>query len=189
MAVGSIYVRILSYRETPESREAILSLGQSISENQKACPEPELLKKLPLELESGYQLRKDRVGYFHSYLVLNMLYYISHQNILNLNHSTQAVFAPYELKIDSETKKSIQFLLIQYPDKKKASLALEQFHKTYLPEFSNNFKKNGKIIESNSYEIEDGIIGYRLDKIYLSILFELPDRKLAKSILRQISQD
>ncbi|MCP3899089.1 MAG: hypothetical protein GY707_05065, partial [Desulfobacteraceae bacterium] len=69
IATDSIYVRIFSYLETEETRKTILSLGQWITKNRKACQEPELLKKLPLELGPGYQLRKDRIGYFRSYLV------------------------------------------------------------------------------------------------------------------------
>ncbi|MCP4024528.1 MAG: hypothetical protein GY729_22000 [Desulfobacteraceae bacterium] len=184
-AFDSIYVRIMSYQETPEARKAILSLHKVMLENRTSCPEPELLKRLPLELASDYQLRKDRIGYFHSYLVLNMLYYISHQNVLNLDHSTNVVFAPYEQQIDSQTKKKVQFLLIQYPDKAKAVLALEQFHNAYLPEF----KKEDKILKSNSYKIEDGVVCYRLDENYLTILFELDDLELAKTILSRVSQN
>jgi len=182
MAIDSFYVRILSNHETIEAKKAILSIGRLISENRKTCPEPELLRRLPLKLNANYQLKKERTGFFHSYLVLNMLYYISHQNIFNLNHSTKAVFAQYESDKDSANKKRIHFLLIQYPEKKKASLALEQFHKIYLPEFS---KKSN----SNSFKIEDGVIGYRLDENYLTLLFELSDIKTANLILSQIRQD
>lgn len=182
MAIDSLYVRILSNHDTPEAKKEILSMGQLIAENRKTCPEPELLQRLPLKLNPNYQLKRDRIGFFHSYLVLNMLYYISHQNILNLNLSTKAVFAPYESDKDSANKKRIQLLQIQYPDKEKASIALEQFHKIYLPEFP-------KILKSNSFKIEDGVMGYRLDENYLTILFELPDLKTANSILSQIGQD
>ncbi len=186
IATDSVYVRIFSYLETEETRKTILSLGQWITKNRKTCQEPELLKKMPLELGPGYQLRKDRIGYFRSYLVLNNMYYISHQNILNLNHSTSAVFAPYELMIDSNTKKKIQFLLIQYPDKATSYKALEQFHKTYLTEFSISYGKDGELVQSNSYKIEDGVVGYKIDGSYLIILFELSDQQLAKSMLKQI---
>ncbi len=186
IAVDSIYVRILSNLETPEIRKTILSLGQWITKDRKACQEPKLLKKLPLKLGPDYTLQKDRIGYFRSYLVLNNMYYISHQNILNLNHSTNVVFAPYELEIDSNTKKKIQFLLIKYPDKKILYKALEQFHKNYLTEFPINYKKNGELAESNFYKIEDGFVGYKLYESYLTILFEIPDQQLAESMLKQI---
>jgi hypothetical protein len=87
---------VLAYRETPESREAVLALGQAIAANRPTSADPHLLQVLPQTISTGWKLRNDRIGYFRSYLVLNSLYYLSHQNILNLDHSTEAVTAPYE---------------------------------------------------------------------------------------------
>ena len=77
----TIYARVMAFRETAESKEAVLSLGQTIAANRKMPGEPELLKVLPKAMSSDWKLRKDRIGYFRSHLVLNSLYYLSHQNI------------------------------------------------------------------------------------------------------------
>lgn len=186
LAVDRLYVRILSFRDSPDVRKAILFLGQTICSNFSPCPEPEFLQELPEELIPGYRLQKNRVGYFYSYLILNMLYYISHQNILNLDHSTQAVFAPYEINSSKAGKKSIKYLMVQYPDREKAEKALKQFHKAYLPEFSNGYMEGGKVRQSNVYTIEDGIVGFKLVNSRLSILFEIPDKVVAESILQKL---
>ena len=102
----TIYARVMAYRETPESKEAVLSLGRTIAANRKMPAEPELLNILPQAVDSDWKLRKDRIGYFRSHLVLNSLYYLSHQNILNLDHSTEAVTAPYENISDAENAKT-----------------------------------------------------------------------------------
>jgi hypothetical protein len=185
IAVDRLYIRILSFQDTPEVREAILFLGQTICKNRPPCPEPEFIQKLPKELIRGYTLRKDRVGYFSSYLILNMLYYISHQDILNLDHSIQAVFAPYEINSHGGDKKTIKYLMIQYTDRKNAEMALKKFHEAYLPEFSNGYIEGGKVLQSNVYTIEDGIVGYKLADSRLTILFELPDKAVAASILQE----
>lgn len=185
-AVDTLFVRILSFQDTPAVREAILFLGQTICKNLPPCPEPEFIQELPKELVQGYKLRKDRVGYFRSYLILNMLYYISHQDILNLDHSKQAAFAPYENRSHEGSKKTINYLMIQYPDRENAEIALKKFHEAYLPEFSNGYMEDGKIRQSNVYTIEDGIVGFKLEDSRLSILFELPDKAVAKSILQKL---
>ena len=67
----TIYARVMAFRETAESKEAVLSLGQAISANRKIPGEPELLKILPNAVDSDWRLRKDRIGFFRSHLVLN----------------------------------------------------------------------------------------------------------------------
>jgi len=91
----NIYARIMAYRETTASRQAVLDLGKTITQNRARPPEPEFFKILPPHIGSGWKLHKDRLSFFRSYLVLNSIYYISHENILNLDLSTEAVFAPY----------------------------------------------------------------------------------------------
>ncbi|MGD9241353.1 MAG: hypothetical protein PVG69_15080, partial [Desulfobacterales bacterium] len=47
MCADTIYARVMAYRETPESREAVLALGQAIAANRNPPAEPGLLKVLP----------------------------------------------------------------------------------------------------------------------------------------------
>jgi len=187
MSADNLYARVLTYRDTPEARKAVLSLGQAIAENRKTPGEPSLLRILPPAIGSDWQLRRDRIGYFHTHLVLNSLYYVSHQNILNLNHDTAVVTAPYDATDGNTTGKRSQLLFMAYPSPAKAGLALDHFHDTYLPEYRKDRSANSKMTNLGYFEIEDGWIGYRLDGRYLAVVFGCPDRESAKMFMAHIS--
>jgi len=185
MGAGSIYARVMAYRETPESKEAVLALGRTIATNRKPPAEPGLLKIIPQTVGSDWKLRNDRIGYFRSHLVLNSLYYLSHQNILDLDHSTEAVTAPYENV--TETSKRVQFLFVKYASPEQARQALDHFHNAYLPEHPRGFETDVTTKHSNVFNIEDGWLGYTLDGTYLAIVFECPNRESAQMLMEQIN--
>ncbi|UCD32633.1 MAG: hypothetical protein JSV38_01670 [Desulfobacterales bacterium] len=181
----NIYARIMAEYETPDSKEAVLSLGRAIVANRKNPPRPRLLNTLPQTIDSDWTLRNDRIGYFHSYLVLNILYYISHQNILNLDHSTEAVTSPYEKTINGDLKR-VQLLFVKYSGSTQAQQALEKFHKAYLPERNKYFVDSSMNERPNFFKIEDGWLGYKLHGPFIALVFECPDLISAQSILKQI---
>ncbi len=183
----NIYARVMAEYETLDSREAVLSLGRAIVANRKNPPQPKLLNILPQTIGSDWKLRNDRIGYFHSYLVLNSLYYLSHQNILNLDLSTEAVAAPYE-KVDNGDLKRVQFLFVKYSDSAQARQALKKFHKAYLPERKIDFVEGSMIESPNCFKIEDGWLGYKLHGPCIALVFECPDQKSARNILKQIEE-
>jgi hypothetical protein len=177
------------YPDTSESKGAVLSLGRKIAAGRKMPAEPELLKFLPKTIGSNWKLRKDRIGYFRSHLVLNSLYYLSHQNILNLDHSAEAVTAPYENISNAGSAKSVQLLVIEYASAKKAKKGLDQFHSAYLHEHQHG--RDPIVIENhmNFFNIEDGWLGYSLNGTYLSVVFECPNRASAQTIINHISRN
>ena len=181
----TIYARVLAYRETPESRGAVLALGQVIAANRDMPAEPELLQVLPPTIGAAWKLRNDRLGYFRSYLVLNSLYYLSHQNILNLDHSAEVVTAPYEHVTDPSIR--LQVLFVKYVAPEQAYQGLDQFHSAYLPEHPKTFTTGGTAKHANVFNIEDGWVGYTLDGKCLSIVFEAPDQESAVMIMEHIS--
>ncbi len=181
----NIYARVMAEHETPDSREAVLSLGRAIVANHKNPPQPRLLNILPQTIGSDWKLRNDRIGYFHSYLILNSLYYLSHQNILNLDLSTEAVTAPYE-KANNGDLKRVQFLFVKYSDSAQARQALKKFHKAYLPEHKKDFGAGSMTESPNFFKIEDGWLGYKLHGPSIALVFECPDQKSAQNILKQI---
>lgn len=187
MCAGTTYARVLAYRETPESREAVLALGQAIAAGRKAPAEPGLLKVLQQTIASDWKLRHDRIGYFRSYLVLNSLYYLSHQNILDLDHSTEAVTAPYERITDSENSKRAQVLCVKYSTPEQAQQALEHFHDAYLPEHPKGFETDVTVTHTDVFNIEDGWLGYTLNGSCLTLVFECPKRESAQMIMEHIS--
>jgi len=181
----NIYARVMATRETPASKNAVLSLGIAITADQKNPPEPGLLKALLPQISVDWKLRKDRMSFFRSYLVLNSIYYLSQQNILSLDHSAEAVTAPYEKAREPGDTKRIQFLLVKYENPDRARNALGHFHDAFLPEHRKDIKPDSTVENPNVFEIEDGWLGYQLKGKYLAIVFDCPDQELAQYIINQ----
>ncbi|NIO04338.1 MAG: hypothetical protein GTN74_06895 [Proteobacteria bacterium] len=181
-----IYARVMAYRETPESKEAVLSLGRAMTANRKNSSPPRLLNILPDTIDSAWRLRRDRISYFRSFLVLNSLYYLSHQNILGLDLSTEAVTAPYERVTSTENRERVQLLVVKYRDPARARHALEQFQEAYLPEHKKDFVSGSMAENPNFFKIEDGWLGYKLYDKRIALVFECPDQGSARMIINQI---
>jgi hypothetical protein len=181
-----IYARVMATQETPESRKAVLALGGSITKGRKNPPPPELMGKLPDSFEPDWALRRDRVSYFRSHLVLNSLYYLGHENMLELDLESEGVAAPYEKNDSPGGSVRFQFLYVNYADAGQAKKALAHFHRVYLPEhsFHEKFDKSQKVV--NVFPIEDGWLGYRLNQKTLAFVFECPDQETVRTILEQI---
>ncbi len=182
----TIYARVMAYQETPASKDAVLALARAIAVALKNPAEPELLHVLPQTIGSDWTLRSDRIGYLRSYMVLNSLYYLSHQNILDLDLSTEAVTAPYEKTFDTEERTRVQLVCVNYANPEHARQALEHFHKAYLPEHTKDFAAGSMTASLNFFNIEDGWLGYKLDGAYLALVFECPDQESARMILNHV---
>jgi len=181
----NIYARVMAERETPASKKAVLALGKAITANTNNPPQPELVKILPLGIGSAWKLRKDRLGFFRSYLALNSIYYLSHENILDLDISAEAVIAPYEYISNSGDKKRSQFLLVQYENLERARKALNQFHDAYLPEYKKEITADSSANSPSLFKLEDGWLAYKLLGKYIAIVFECPDQKSARAIIQE----
>lgn len=178
----NIYTRIMATQETPESREAVLSIGQAVAEGRKNPPAPEIVRKLPDSPMTSWDLRRDRTSFFRTHLVLNSLYYLSHQNILDLDLNSQGVYALYEKRETREKKSRIHMLRVEYKDKKSAGEALARFHEAYLPEhpFPPDTSAPGEI--AGVFSVEDGWMAYACREDCIVLAFQCPDRKTARAI-------
>lgn len=181
----NLYARVMAFRETPASKQAVLALGQAITANRKNPPEPELLKIPALAIDSSWKLRKDRLSFFRSYLVLNSIYYLSGENILDLDLSTEAITAPYEHVSSPGDHKRIQFLLVKYDDHERARKALNHFHDAYLPEHKKELKGDSASKGPSLFKLEDGWLAYKLVNTSIAIVFECPDRESARKIIQK----
>jgi hypothetical protein len=180
-----IYARVMAERETPASKEAVFGIGQAIMANTKNPPEPELVKILPLKIGSAWKLRMDRLSFFRSHLVLNSIYYLSHENILDLDHSAEAVIATYEHTSNSGEPKRSQFLLVHYENHARARKALNHFHDAYLPEYKKNGTADSDVNSPSLFKLEDGWLAYKLLGKYIAIVFECPDQESARTIIQK----
>ena len=180
-----LYARVMATRETPASKKAVLSFGKAITGDQKNLPEPGLLKALSSQMGSDWILRKDRMSFFRSYLVLNSIYYLSPQNILELDHSVEAVTAPYEKASEAGDAKRIQFLVVKYENPERARNALDHFHDAFLPEHKKDIQPDSTVENPSVFEVEEGWMGYKLKGKYLAIVFDCTDQELAQNIIHQ----
>ena len=180
-----IYARIMAYRETPASKKAVLALGKAIAAGRKHPTAPDLVKIPAPKIGSAWRLRKDRLSYFRSYLVLNSIYFLSSENILELGHATEAVTAPYEATSQKESgiRQRCQFLLVKYEKSELARQALRHFHQVYLPDHTDTLGQIAAMKKPEIFKLEDGWLAYKQINEYLLIIFECPDRDTAAKIL------
>ena len=139
-----LYARVLASRDTPASREQVIALGRAIVAGRAAPPPPALVRELPVTAAPGYRLRTDRVCQFRSHLVLNSVYFLSSEDILDLNQQVDAVAAQYTgppagrppvAALPGAAKgPTVQVVVAVYPSDAAAGAALAHFRRAYLPE-------------------------------------------------------
>lgn len=131
------YVSVYAEQETPESKKAILTAGKMISE---AIPgegrRPAILSLLPDQVDQG------QVHYFHTLPILNYHFFVSTENWLDLDETTEAVLG----RLKSRDREKTSVLIIFYPEEARARKAIHQFLEGYLPEAD----------ESGAAVVEDG---------------------------------
>ena len=184
---GSIYARVMTFQETDSARGAILVLGQHIINDRGPSQMPTLMNSFSEAAPQGWKLRRDRMGYFRSHLVLNSLYYLSHQNIFNLDLSAAAVTAPFERLSEDGNKERIQALLIEYATHQQALRGLERFHSAFLDDFQKEKPFKGQNEQIHYFQIEDGWLAYGLRETCLVVVFECLNQTIAGQLLGKIN--
>lgn len=129
---NNLYVSITSTRVTEDGNKVIIKLAEIMD---KAIPEtgplPVIIKYLPKQ-----NLDKESIRYFRHYVWLNSHFFISNDDILNINQKTEAVTAKYGKSV---------LVLIQYLNNADASEAMNKFIKSYNPAMEKNpVLKNGE---------------------------------------------
>mgnify|MGYP000923716473 FL=1 len=179
--------RIMAYNETPDSKAAVLEIAKTLDAHREYPSPPRFLQILPVTLDSEWKPRTDRVCFFRSYLVLNSMFFLSSQNILNLDLSTDAFIA--SIQSDADAARQCRLLVIQYPDTELATKAVAKFHDAYLPEFEKKTLEKSDSICYHTYQIEDGWTAYFQTNRIAVFVFECPDRDTALRILRQVEKN
>lgn len=187
---GDVFVRILAEQETPESRDAIMELAGAVTKGRTLGSRPAFIDALPSEF-SGYQLNHSQVSYFRSYLVLNSIYFLSTQNILNLDLKTEAIVALYR-RIGADTPNSARLLEIRYETPGLALAAYRSFMQSYLPEHKcqTAAKPSGGSggQPDGACLVEDGWIGYRVVGRNLVLAFQFPSEQVARLCLDEAAE-
>ncbi len=182
----TMYARVLSYLETPESKQAVLAIGRSLVQGRENLPGPELLERLPHSFRPDWMLLADRASYFRTHLVLNSLFYLSQENILNLDLAIDGITALFERQDSAGNRTQIRCLIVDYPDSACARNALDHFHRVYLPEHPPTLETDPSEETRRVYAVEDGWLGLRLKEKTLALIFECPDQETARTIVDQI---
>jgi len=117
------FVSVYAEGETDETRAAVFGLAAKIADAIGGeGPKPSLIADLPAQ---GLDPRS--VRYFHNHLVLNIHYFISQDNILRLDQTTEAVLGLY-----GEKGALGRLLIVRYPSADLAKQALHSFCRAYL---------------------------------------------------------
>ncbi len=164
------FVSIFAEKETDEARQALFSLGKSIA---SAIPregaKPSLLAFLPAEFADSKS-----VHYFHNHTILNYHFFVSQDNILNLDQTTEVVLAKSGPRGANGT-----LLLVKYPDEKKAAAAYTRFVEAYMPDA----KRPGFVrTEDNKWTA-----GHARREV-VAVVFGVPSAEAAQGILAEVDK-
>ncbi len=167
---GKHFARILAEVETPESKDALLKIGESMAGDLPGGGRmPELVGRLP---EAG--LMPESIHYFHTKMCLDYFYYLADDNILNLSRKTNAVIADY--RTDSGGAK---LLVVEYDSGDSSAEAFESYHAVYL----NQKPPEEGVIGSNEIEGGQWVSSLRKGNLLL-LVFEGKNRKDCEELLR-----
>lgn len=127
------FVSIYTEEESEESKKTIFEIAMCID---SSIPEkgelPSLINFIIDEVEKG------SIKFFHDQNILNSHYFLSYENILNLEKNTNCVAG--------KTSRGEFVLVISYPDEAKAKTAHRKFLSSFMPGSMSGFEKmeNGK---------------------------------------------
>jgi hypothetical protein len=160
------FISVYADSRTPESDHAVMTIAQAIAlAITEKGTKPKLIEYLP---EAGNPPAE--IKYFHLHTSLNYYYYLSPENILNLNKDTEAVLAGY-------APDDSYLVIIAYPDNKAAGEARKSFIDSYIPEAG----------DEGIYEIEDeNWTAIKQKGSFLIIVFEAADRESARNMIQAV---
>ncbi|HSR11826.1 MAG TPA: DUF6599 family protein [Thermodesulfobacteriota bacterium] len=168
---GKYFVSAYAEGEGPDVGPAILELGKSIAETMPSGQEPKILLYLP---DGKLGLVQRNIRFLRSHILLNQRFFISHDNILQINRESQAVLATYVQGNDK-----INLLIVRYPDEARAADAFRSFSAAYMPDAQG---KDRLRAEDKKWTL------VRKEKENLLIVFGAPRESDAESLLKAALQ-
>ena len=119
-------------------------------------------------------LQPNITKYFHTWSILNYHYFLSTENILNLNEKTNAVLAEY-----CGTTYSL-LLKIEYQNEADAKSAEKRFVNAYIPES----KGSGALqMENGKWTMADR------HRNFLVIVLESPSKETATGLIQKVKEN
>ena len=122
---GRYFVSVTVAGNEDKAEAAVRALGKAVAPllGPDGAP-PDMLGLLPPD-----GLKAERTAYFHNNVHLSNRYYISSENIMNLDEKTACVFAEY----DDGRGQAAKLLLVRYPGAAAAEAAGRSFRTAFLP--------------------------------------------------------
>ena len=122
---GRYFVSVTVSGNEDKAEKAVLELGRAVAPllGPDGAP-PDLVGRLP-----AAGLRPQKTAYFHNNIHLSNRYFISPDNILDLDEKTVCVFAEY----GAPGGDTARLLVVRYPDAAKAEAAAASFRTSFLP--------------------------------------------------------
>jgi len=159
------FVSISAEGETAETKEAVFAMGRIMdSAIRRRGEKPSLVGLVPPPFDDAKAVR-----YLHNYVILNYHFFVSRENILSLDQTTEAVLSRSVDKGDRTT-----LLLVHYPEAEKAAKAFEHFSKAYMKDFQGR-----GIVQT---ENKRWTAALRRDDL-VAIVFDAPEAERAEEIL------
>jgi hypothetical protein len=183
MISGTLYARIMAYRESDSSRQAILEIAGILASGQPEPNPPRLLAALPEVGPPGFVRQPGRSSYFRSHLVLNSIYFLSLKNILALSTDAEAVIASYSSPHSGSGP--VRLVLIRYPDRETAERGLREFQSAYLAQTDLDAGQPPAPGDGVVRAIEDGWAGCIGMGRAAALVFECPDEATATQFLEK----
>ncbi|MBN1117475.1 MAG: hypothetical protein JXA77_09740 [Bacteroidales bacterium] len=169
---GPYFISVVANDENADIKKAIKAISENIDRKITASGNtPQILEILPQE-----GLLKDGYVYFHHYIWLNSYYFISAENILNIDESTDAVLAKYGTK-----ESRFYLLLIQYPEKEDA----EQAEKAFSDAFSNNLEDDDFFSENKT----EKSMGWQTKENYFFAVFNAESDLQVDDLLTKVENN
>ena len=183
---GNLFARVMADHDSEGSKKAVQALGQAIVAGRPDPAAPALIRALPARMGPQFSLRPERVTFLRSHLVLNSVYFLSSENLLDLGPGCEvaaASYGPGGTKAAGKAKPA-RLLLARYANETAAVKALQHFQQIYLPEKYQGPKASlggGQGVAA----IEDGWMGFARSGRGLALVFESPDERSARSFLEE----
>lgn len=164
---GRYFINIYANDETTASEKFVKVLARYIdNEIHKPGEKPGILKLLP---EHG--LDHNGIMYFHHYIWQNAYYFISNENILFINDSTEAVYATYRSQEDR-----LFLLIVKYQNLEDTKNAYDNFINNY---FNVNAPKD------TLYTKDDKWTGIVSQDNFIIAVFDGSDKLRVSNLLQQ----
>lgn len=126
---GRYFVSITVSGNEDKAEMAVLDLGKAVAPllGPDGAP-PDMIKLLP-----AAGLKTGKTSYFHNHVHLSNRYFVSADNILDLDERTDCLFAEYDPD-GAAGGAAARLLVVRYPSAERARAAAESFRKSFLPQ-------------------------------------------------------